>query len=74
MKNTTRMKMANQTKECLTLAPPIEAPIIDIVADEEDCATFIKISGFEYFEDCVEYSNWLATYLPLLLCKTEVVQ
>jgi hypothetical protein len=74
MKNAEKRHQKTQKQDDMpTLSPPIAAPEFEIVADEEDTSVYVKISGFTQFNDCVEYADWLATYLPLLLYSTEVV-
>jgi hypothetical protein len=40
---------------------------IDIQVDEEDGAIYIKIDGFPYLIDSVNYANYLMEYLPSIL-------
>lgn len=58
---------------CNNLGPLSVGIQLDIVASEEENAIYIKMSNFEEFEDVVDYSEYLAEYLPLLLYQSEVV-
>ena len=41
-----------------------------VEVDEEECAVYIKFSGFDDEEDAEEYAAFLSETLPLLLCET----
>jgi len=63
------------TKPGYTNLAPLSTNVkIEIAAIEDDHSVHIKMSGFGDFDDVIDYSEFLATYLPLLLYKTEIVQ
>ena len=45
---------------------------IEVILSEEDNAVFVKITGFENFEDADAYGEFLAEHLPLMLFNSEV--
>lgn len=74
MKKDKKKKKIKHTEPSITcLGPSIENIHIEIVAVEDDNSVMIRLSGFDEFDNVVDYSEYLASYLPLLLYQTEVV-
>lgn len=47
---------------------------IEVVVPEDECAVYVKFSGFEDEEAAEEYAQFLAETLPLLLFETTRLQ
>lgn len=55
--------------------PPIKDGIpldLQIAVDKDDNSIYIKIDGFESYEDADEYAQYLGSSLPLLLFESDV--
>lgn len=73
MKKKNKKKNKMNRPAFINLAPLSSNIKMEISAVEDDHAVYIKMSGFNEFEDVVDYSEFLAAYLPLLLYQTEIV-
>lgn len=54
--------------------PPIPDGIpldLEVVVSKEDNSIYLKISGFEDFDNAEEYGHYLSDVLPLILFESE---
>lgn len=54
--------------------PPIADAIalnLEVIVSQEDNSVYLKISGFEEFNDADEYAKYLGEALPLFLFDSE---
>jgi len=58
----------------INLAPISPNIKLEIAAVENEQSVHIVMTGFNNFDDVVDYSEYLAEYLPLLLYQTKVIQ
>lgn len=72
-KHKKKHKITMNEPSFMNLAPMTEDIKLEISAIEDENSVYIKMSGFNRFDDVIGYSEYLAAYLPLLLYQTEVV-
>jgi hypothetical protein len=54
--------------------PPISDGVpldLKIAVDQDDNSIYLKITGFESFEDANEYAEYLGESLPLILFESD---
>ena len=55
--------------------PPVKDGVpldLQVAVDEEDNSVYIRIVGFENYEDANEYAAFLGDSLPLILFESDV--
>ena len=55
--------------------PPLKDGIpldLQVAVDPDDNSIFIKIAGFDDFDDANEYAEFLGSSLPLILFESDV--
>jgi hypothetical protein len=55
--------------------PPVNDGIpldLQVAVDEEDNSVYVKIGGFNNYEDANEYADFLGKSLPLILFESDV--